>query len=217
MIHNRHIRNIADRSLVWLQAEGLGYLDPMPIAAHDKREYWDEYAGLAGTEMGKAITEFRVDLVSRWTNPNENVLDFGIGSGAFIRERLKLGFLQTFGYDRDPKALAWLFEKERFVNPLVEQVQHVTFWDALEHLPDPEDVFMRIHGHVFITIPIFEDAAHVLESKHYKPGEHYWYFTMRGLDFFMELYRFNRVSEFLDDEVTLGREDVTTAVYKYEG
>jgi hypothetical protein len=68
---------------------------------------------------------------------------------------------------------------------------------------------------VFVSIPIFTSAADVLRSKHYKPKEHVWYFTVGGLDHFMRSFGFECV-DFNRMEREAGREQIDTFVFRRE-
>jgi hypothetical protein len=66
---------------------------------------------------------------------------------------------------------------------------------------------------LFLSLPIFRDAEHVLRSKHFKPAEHCWHFTRDGLLFAMKSCGFTMVSE-SNVETELGREDIGTFAFR---
>ena len=71
----------------------------------------------------------------------------------------------------------------------------------------------NIRQRVLVSLPIFRDVAHVLSSKHYKPGEHVFYFTEPGFLFFMREHGW-RVIETNDYETKIGREDIKSYAFK---
>ena len=85
----------------------------------------------------------------------------------------------------------------------------------LEHLEDPTKILERVSDWVFISIPIFTGPEDARNSKHYKPGEHIWYFTEKGLILFMKMQGFG----FIDSnrmEEDIGREGIGSYVFKRE-
>jgi hypothetical protein len=150
----------------------------------------------------------RSDLVNRLYG-DAQVVDIGIGSGHFIESRK----VSTFGYDVNPVAIRWLLERDLWWDPYARDPDAITCWDSLEHLARPETLVRCVKNMIFISIPIFLDPDHVIRSKHYKPNEHFWYFTRDGLTEWMRRYGFSLVEE-NHMETNLGREDIGTFVFK---
>jgi hypothetical protein len=159
--------------LIWIPKIGVGYLDvPAGIDAYDKA-YFDKYARYAATDLGRKLTKARIELVARhWKGP---LLDIGIGCGQFVQSRP-----DTLGYDVNPAGIDWLTERGLWSNPWMETVQAASLWDVLEHIPDFDQLLDQIEKMVFCCLPVFAGPEQVLASKHYRPDEHCWYFTMRG-------------------------------------
>jgi hypothetical protein len=67
--------------------------------------------------------------------------------------------------------------------------------------------------YLFVSIPIFYNLNKVKESKHYRPNEHYYYFTSFGLINYMNDMNF-KILEIQDFEIQSGREDIKTFVFK---
>ncbi len=184
---------------------GVLFADPIDYG----KPYFENYVALGKTEMGKRIAKFRSLLVSKFTHGR--VLDFGSGAGTFIDEH---GY--AVGYDICPDAMRWLLERGLYVNPFKGDVEvdGVCFWDSLEHLADPDVVIKNLHvEYLFISMPIFKDRAHAVASKHFKPGEHLWYWTKTGLAEYLRRVGYTCLDVFYD-ETELGREDVTTFVFR---
>lgn len=156
----------------------------------------------------------RVDFVNR--HFGGTVVDVGIGSGAFIDRRNAAGAGErptTFGFDVNPVAVAWLEARSLWLDPYQVQVPAVTFWDVLEHIPDFGALLDRVRSWVFVSVPIFTSAQHVLRSKHFRKDEHVWYFTSEGLirtfdDCSFDLAAMNTI------ETDLGREDIGTFAFR---
>jgi Methyltransferase domain len=142
------------------------------------------------------------------------LVDVGIGSGAFIEAR-RSRHRTTYGYDVNPAGLAWLEQRMLLVDPHLVSFDAVTLWDVLEHIPDFQSLLANVKDWVFTSLPIFRDAEHALGSKHFKPEEHYWFFSRDGLVFAMKLCGFALVSE-SKVETELGREDIGTFAFRRE-
>jgi Methyltransferase domain len=142
------------------------------------------------------------------------LVDVGIGCGAFIelrRERHRT----TYGYDVNPAGLAWLEQRMLLVDPHLVSLDAITLWDVLEHIPDFQSLLANVREWLFVSVPIFADAEHALRSKHFRPEEHYWYFSRDGLVAVMTMCGFALVSE-SNVETELGREDIGTFAFRRE-
>lgn len=151
----------------------------------------------------------RNDLVQR--HHGGGVLDVGIGSGAFLEERIRTGIETDHGFDVNPAGLAWLRARGMFGDLYARTWPAVTFWDVLEHIRRPDLALGQVERIAFVALPIFRDAAHVLASKHYRRDEHFWYFTRDGFVRFALANGF-QVVDILATETAIGREDVETFV-----
>lgn len=188
--------------LVWFPEIGIGYY-PVSDFPYGK-DYFEKYEKMGSTEMGKAITKARVDLVNKYTHGE--VIDIGIGSGEFVSSREN-----TFGYDVNPFGVDWLLKNDKLKNP--SGAESMSFWDSLEHIQDPSGILFEIKEYAFISIPLFKDANHVLTSRHFRKDEHFWYFTLFGLQLFMNKFGLHLV-EWNMMETELGREDIGTFVFR---
>lgn len=172
--------------------------------------YFDRFGRQADTELGRAIMDARVDMVTRhWDG---DLVDVGIGSGAFLQHCQRSAKpnrrgLQTCGYDVCPAGRRWLQERNLWLNPYVEMVDAASLWDVLEHLRDFEPLLGNVRQWLFLSIPIFKNRGHVLGSKHFRRDEHYWYFTLEGLVATMFQLGFE-CADANDMETQLGREDI---------
>lgn len=189
-------------SLVWMPELGAGFYPVDTNTSPYNAEYFEKYKGYDDTPMGRAITRARQVLVDEVCGPDTEVLDVGIGSGQFVRLRP-----HTFGYDVNPVGRSWLESSGFWADLFERQYDAVTFWDSLEHIKDIGSAVDQARRYLFVSMPIYEDCAHVLRSKHYRPDEHFWYFTRDGLVMFMDRQGFDLVRESWV-EVALGREDI---------
>lgn len=205
----RHYLAEPDDDLMICPDRGVAYQRDMTLKVHYNGAYFDKYRGYENTPLANAINLGRVGLVNRYVGPACGVLDVGVGSGEFIKNRPN-----TFGYDINPKAVEWLKDRMRFSDGF-GAFDAFTFWDVLEHVETPDEYFRRIHdgAYLFTSLPIFDDLTRVRESKHYRPGEHLYYFTRDGFVDWMDRHRFRLLT--VDDfETRAGREAILSFAFK---
>jgi hypothetical protein len=198
--------------LEWFQELGRGYY-PVKVDGQYGKSYWDQYVRRTDTALGHALNNARAHLVRQHVG-HAPVVDIGIGSGGFIdaRDLESDGKAVTKGYDVNPHAIKWLLKRDLWHDPYFIDPEVATCWDSLEHMKRPEHFVRRVRSHLFVSIPIFKDEAHVLRSKHFKTDEHFHYFTEDGLIRWLEKEGFKLVAKDRVEE-SLGREDIGTFVF----
>lgn len=198
----------AARGLVWLPALGMGYLPAPTLVPYDDA-YFEKYVQYAGTDLGRRLTAARLDFSAE----AGQLVDIGIGSGQFVAARLEAGGWVR-GFDVCPRAVQWLEQRNLLLSPYEDgPVEAVSLWDVLEHIPDPARLLAQVSRWVFISLPIFADMEEALASKHYRPGEHLWYWTHDGLVRWMALQGFRFVRDSLI-ESQLGRDGITSFAFR---
>lgn len=193
--------------LLWSPEKGYGWHSrPAMLYSGD---YFAHYQKLDNTKMGALLTRARLELVGKYCRPMDTV-DIGIGGGRYVQES------GGWGYDVCADAVTWLRDNGYYRNPysdVMGDVKAITCWDSLEHIPDPRALLAEVREWLFVSLPVFEDADDVLSSKHYKPGEHLWYFSSTGFinwcaEQGFECMEMNRV------ESDLGREGIMSFAFK---
>lgn len=202
------LESLTKNRLLWLPDIGIGYY-PVPKDEHPyDGSYWDKYRGYDRTPIGDQLTSARTELVRKYLkDPQRIIIDVGIGGGRFVEE------MGCMGWDVNPCAMEWLVKHCAAVNPWETPVAAMTFWDSLEHIHEPSALLENAREWVFVSCPIFENVGQVRRSKHFRPTEHVWYFTRKGLADFMEMHGFGLV-EINSMEEEAGREDIGTFVFK---
>lgn len=134
--------------------------------------YESKYLAYPEGEINKIRLQF-VDAVG-------SLLDFGCGSGSFVRAARAAGF-DAYGYDVND------FTSD-LRPPSGFRPDTITAWDSFEHLTDEQQKeFFNLTRHakaVFVSLPDFESAPwdDTLESwRHYRPAEHLHYYTAGAL------------------------------------
>jgi hypothetical protein len=197
----------ATAGLVWLPERGMGFY-PVAEQPYDAA-YFEKYQRYAATPMGYAITAARANLVMRHALPRQ-LVDVGIGCGDFV---LAMGD-GAFGFDVNPAGVSWLEERGRFRDPREHPVDILTFWDAIEHLPDAAAFVAAAREWVFCSLPIVPgDGPPPLDWKHFRRDEHCWYWTRAGLIRWMSEQGFECV-EVNAMETLLGREDIESFAFR---
>lgn len=196
----------------WNDEEGVGYF-PVPSGSIYDRAYFEKYRQYEGGEMSNRLTDFRTALVNRWAGESSIVVDIGIGCGTFVSARDRIVVGRTFGYDVNSHGVRWLIDRDLWWDPWFRKMPSATFWDSLEHVEQPAQLIGRVERFAFVSMPIYEDGAHAERSKHFRPSEHFWYFTRRGL---LNLFNRNdfRLADESSEESAIGRQDIRSFVFE---
>ena len=193
--------------MTWSEREGRGFY-PATVHGTYVNEYLDKYDTYETLEMGKKITQARVDLVRRHIGTNP-LVDFGCGNGSFIRARGDM----TWGYDVCKRSVKWLVDQDLWWDPWFKPMPSASFWDSFEHVEDIDKLVSRVLNWAFLSIPIFRSHEHAMKSHHFRPMEHFHYFTDWGLVLYMKKFGFKVIeSNFM--ETSLGREDIGTFAFR---
>lgn len=210
---NDHKRDSGLRSMVWFPNLSYGWYPVIDDGIYNDA-YVAEYQKYRETSMGRAITDFRVSTVRSYIDSESDLIDIGIGAGQFFDEYSKNG--KILGYDVSDFGINYLSKRDRFIDiRRFRELSNLCFWDSLEHIHDCWRILQAVRDgcFVFMTVPLVANHSQALKSKHFKPSEHYWYFTREGLVAFMIFLGFDWISE-SDTEASLGREEVSTFVFR---
>lgn len=209
--NDRTFARWAWEGLVWLPERGMGFY-PVEEQPYDAA-YFEKYQGYAATEMGRAITEARAAMVERHAGPHATVVDVGIGCGAFLQAMYVRGH-QVMGFDVNPAGVDWLHSVDMFLDPRAYGADALTFWDAIEHLPDAAAFVASAREWVFCTLPIVPGAGPPpLDWTHFRRDEHCWYWTRAGFIRWMAEQGFTCV-EHNTAESLLGRADSESFAFR---
>ena len=199
----------AQPGLQWFANLGVGYF-PVTAQPYDQA-YFDRFARQASEPIGCKLMAGRVAFVAK--HYRGLLLDVGIGSGAFIEKRNAGNLYSTRGFDINPAGIAWLYARELWCNPYNHAVSAVSMWDVLEHIHDFRPLLANVKKWLFLSLPIFRDAEHVLRSKHFRKDEHCWYWTRRGLITMLDDLGFVLIEE-SNMEIEAGREDIGAFAFR---
>ena len=198
--------SVRDNDLALCESRGIAY-QATPARVEYGADYLAKVEANDKSPIADELNAGRVRMLTRWLKPRAKVLDWGAGSGMFIKHAAAAGF-EVKGYDINPIALLRLKERDLYGQDPY-QFDAVTMWDVIEHMGQPGAVFKSVKkgAHLFTSIPVFEDLKKIRESKHYRPGEHLYYFTAAGFIFWMGLWGF-RLLESSAHEMNAGRESI---------
>ncbi len=206
---------IQDNDLNICYKKGLAYQNDMKQSISYDNNYFEHYVVLEDTEISKRINAVRTSITEKHV---KCLIDVGIGSGEFIKKSQ----CKTYGFDINQKGITWLKERNKFVDiyneAIPKDVQGWTFWDCLEHVPEHSKIFnlLQKDQYLFLSLPYFENLDKIRESKHYKPNEHYYYFTQHGLIDYMKDCGFELV-EYNCNETKAGRSNIIACCFKKNG
>ena len=192
-------------SLIWCPEKEIGFHPREPMSY--EHDYWEKYLVMDNSPMGEALTAARKELVDFYYRGD--IVDIGIGGGKFVDAMGARGF----GFDVNPDAINWLMANSRFCDPYAGHVDAISCWDSLEHIPDPEALIAQVRQFVFLSIPVFNNPSTITKSKHYRPGEHIWYWSDWGLVKWFSELGFILVEK-NNMESDLGREAISTYVFR---
>lgn len=167
-----------------------------------------------GTQIGRAVNAGRLAMLRKHIAPGATVLDYGAGSGAFVRDAVANGF-SARGYDVMPDTKARLQSQGLWANDVTQPVDAWCMWDVIEHFDSPGEIFrlVRKGTYLFVSIPIFPSFDVIRASKHYRPNEHLHYFTGQGFIDWMALYFFRLLDESAH-EVEAGRDSIGAFAFR---
>ncbi len=205
---------VADRDLVVCEAHGVAYQADM---AAERVPYGAEYLAKVqayeGSPIATRVNAGRIAMLRRHLPAGGSVLDWGAGSGEFVRDARAAGFTAA-GFDVIAETRAALAAAGAFSDDPA-RFDGLTLWDTLEHLEAPDAVLSRVGwgAAVFVSLPIFRSLAQIRESRHYRPGEHLYYFTAPGFAYWMALWGF-RLLESSAHEIRAGRDSIGAFAFR---
>lgn len=202
-----------DGDLVVCEIEGLAYQADRSRSVPYDRAYWRKYQSYDGTPTDACLNAARVALARSF---GPTALDIGIGSGSFQRSFEDAGGT-CYGYDVNPAAIDWLAEQRRWRDPYahrLDDIDVVCCWDSLEHMADPDALLRRLPRGVglCVSLPVFDGLDQVRASKHYRPDEHFTYWTPAGLISYLAWFGY-ALRSYGTPEVACGREAIGTFAF----
>jgi len=206
-----------DGDLMLCERDGVAY---QRVMRANRVTYDDTYLAKVrayeGTDIAKAVNAGRVSMLMRQLGPcirGVRVLDVGAGTGEFIRAAIQSGFV-AMGCDPMPAARKALIEAALWCSEPA-WFDAVTMWDSIEHMESPADMLGSIPAgaRLFVSTPIFDDLRAIRDSKHYRPGEHLYYWTADGLVSWLGKHGFV-CKEASDHEVRAGRDSIGAFAFR---
>jgi hypothetical protein len=163
---------------------------PVTTAVYDEQYVAERYDRYPTTER---MSRLRLDLLDHVLFVQEalperkpraelgRLLDVGYGNGSFIHGALRYGW-DAYGNDVNPTEYpgvrrVGLPTQERTPGP---RYRVITFFDALEHFESLDEVRRVVYNTdwIVVSVPVPPPGflGHPETWKHWRPGEHHWYF-----------------------------------------
>ncbi len=206
--HIARMNATPDGDLMLIRSAGIAYQADMQAGRIEYDDvYWQKVSAYEGSEIAARVIAGRIAMLKRHAIAGRSVLDIGAGTGAFVVAARQAEFYAR-GFDLMPMAVQALKRAGLYaVNVAAFDV--VALWDSIEHMENPQNVLAEIElGTVLlVSVPIFPGIGVIRQSKHYRPGEHLYYFTERGFIDWMRSHGF-RVLERSGHEIDAGRESI---------
>lgn len=202
----RRFDAVRDDDLRLCRHRGIAYQRHMDIRAQYDAAYYAKCAAYDAA-IASRVNAARRAFVRRHCGLS-SLLDVGAGACQFVKAA------DCFGFDVNPASADALRALGRYSADF-DKFEALTFWDVLEHVPEPHKYLQRIApgAFVFATVPVFDDLDAIRASKHYRPDEHLYYFTRQGFIDWMALYGF-RFLEYSDHEITAGRDSIGAFAFR---
>lgn len=200
---------VEDRDLVLCDSHGIAYQKDLIVTAQYDESYFDKCAGYEDGEIARHLNRGRIALVARHAGQHSAVCDIGVGSCDFVKHREN-----TFGVDVNPAARRWLQEHGLWAYSFTQFAAY-TFWDVIEHVPEPQLYLdnIAVGACAFFSIPAFDALNKIRDSRHYRPGEHLYYWTVPGFKRWMERYGFHLL-EMSTFESDAGRDSIVSFAFR---
>lgn len=204
---------VADGDLTICAQDGVAYQTDMATRVSYDADYLAKCDAYADGDIAKSVNAGRCALLQRHLAVDASVLDIGAGSGAFVRAAASWGF-SAKGFDVIPETVNRLRAEGLYADH-AKTFDAVTMWDVLEHIEDPSVVLdtVRIGGMLFVSIPVFHYLYRIRESRHYRHGEHLYYFTPCGFVSWMALHGFTMLEQ-SSHETTAGRDSIAAFAFR---
>jgi len=200
---------VEDGDLMFCTNVDIAYQKDMSKSVSYDKDYYENYVNLEGTKIAKALNAARIAITEKYCG-YKDILDIGVGSGEFIKSSRNV----VYGYDINPYGIKWLKDNYRYIDPwehIPAYIKGITLWDTLEHMTEPSKFLDLVPKgtHVFISMPMFESLKSIRDNKHFKPNEHYYYYTPAGFRHFVMDAGFE-VLEQNNQETMAGRSGIET-------
>jgi len=165
-------------------------------------DYWDLMIRL-NTQHAQEICDIRWNFVKE-INP-KTVLDFGCGMGHFRAFRPEGTEVDTYDIGGWPQTGIHR-----------SQYDLITFWDVIEHIKKLEVLrpVLKMASHVAVTVPIKPEGGKLVGWKHYKPGEHFHYFSVKSLKAWFDSEGFEFIAGGWPEEECGIREDIFSGLFR---
>lgn len=169
-------------------------LDAKPFVYDAK--YSSTYDSPEYTKQSDKLMALRVGFVmAAHGKPVNSLLDFGYGNGAFMKAA-KETIHRVDGYDVTGVTVPGF---DTFTDLPHRCYDVITFWDALEHLPDFSLLHKLCVGTMVISLPYCHARSEGLawfneNYKHRKPDEHLWHFDHDALEETLKKFGWYRVA-----------------------
>jgi hypothetical protein len=197
---------VEDGDLNLCRANGVAYQRDMFSRIQYGADYLEKFNAY-DAEVAARVNAGRCNMILERLAGTIKLLDVGAGDGRFVRAANVSG-IKAKGYDVIEEA-AQNLRMSNLYSDDPSGCDAVTFWDVLEHMEDPGAWLRRVprYALLFASVPIFQDLAAIRASKHYRPGEHLYYWTSRGFSNWMWANGFAAVS-YSSHEIDAGRDSI---------
>lgn len=168
------------------------YASPDYISHSDRKKGFMEwvYAQAKGFHL-----KWKLRVIGKYTKPGASLLDFGAGTGDFVRTAHAKGY-RAIGVEPGKTAREMAATKGLDLHASTDELSSqsydvITLWHVLEHLPDWDKAIREFHGmlsesgFLVLALPNFKssDAQYYREFwAAYDVPRHLWHFSPAAID-----------------------------------
>lgn len=141
----------------------------------------------------------KVSLVTKLNSRKGSLLDFGCGTGDFVKVASKSGW-QAFGYEPDYDARKLASDKNpsaiiESIKQIPEELDIITAWHVVEHISDLKNTLstlskkLKVGGHLIIAVPnhqSFDANSYGEKWAAYDVPRHLYHFDSNSMKFLVK-------------------------------
>ena len=141
--------------------------------------YEKKYLSYEENKINKIRFKFVAAVSNYYGTSINDILDFGCGSGSFVRMIREIG-LTAYGFDVNDFTVD-LRPPENYKPKII------VAWDSFEHLTDEQQKeFFDLAKNakvICLSVPDFQtpNKNYISDWRHYRPGEHLHYYTIKSI------------------------------------